>query len=288
MDADAGRVGGVVGGGRGKPDGSAAALDREARPPAQVYEEQFVPALFRPWGRVVSELAGLGPGQRVLDVACGTGALTEAVCGRVEPGGAVVGLDANPGMLEVASRKNLNVAWREARAEALPFADAAFDAVVSQFGLMFFDDPAQALREMMRVLRPRGRLVVAVCDGLQRSPGYAALADLLARLFGSRVADAFRAPFALGDPALLRDLCAQAGIGRAEVGSHAGSVRFESVAALVSTERACAWTLGGLLDDAQFERLLDESPAVLAPFVRPDGTIVFEMPALIISARRPA
>jgi SAM-dependent methyltransferase len=288
MNADAARAGGALGGGGSKPDGYAAVPDREARPPAEVYEEQFVPALFRPWGRAVSDAAGLSPGQRVLDVACGTGALTEAVCERVMPGGAVVGLDANPELLEVASRKNLDVAWREARAEALPFADAAFDAVVSQFGLMFFEDRAQALREMMRVLRPRGRLVVAVCDGLQRSPGYAALADLLQRLFGSRVADAFRAPFALGDPALLHDLCAQAGIGRADISSHAGTVQFESVAALVATERACAWTLGGLLDDAQFERLLYESPAVLAPFARPDGTVAFEMPALIISARRPA
>ena len=254
---------------------------------AEVYEEQFVPALFRPWGTVVAAAALLQPGQRVLDVACGTGALTETVCERVKPRGSVVGLDANPEMLEVAGRKKLDVEWREAFAEALPFADAAFDAVVSQFGLMFFQDRVQALREMLRVLRPGGRLAVAVCDGLERSPGYAALADLLQRLFGSRVADAFRAPFVLGDEALLRQLCAQAGMADAEISRHAGSVRFQSIAELVAAERACAWTLGGLLDDAQFDRLLAESRTALAAFAGSDGTVTFAMPALIIASRGP-
>jgi ubiquinone/menaquinone biosynthesis C-methylase UbiE len=254
---------------------------------AEVYEERFVPALFRPWGPAVAAAALVQPGQRVLDVACGTGALTEAVCDRVKPAGSVVGLDANVRMLEVARRKQLDVEWREARAEALPFADAAFDAVVSQFGLMFFDDRVPALREMQRVLRPGGRLAVAVCDGLARSPGYAALADLLRRLFGNPVADAFRAPFALGDEGLLQQLCAQAGMPDADISRHAGTVRFPSIDALVATERACAWTLGGLLDDAQFSRLLAQSRAALAPFAAADGSVAFAMPALVITHRRP-
>ena len=191
-------------------------------------------------------------------------------------------------MLEVARRKRIDADWRAARAESLPFDDQSFDAVVSQFGLMFFDDRAQSLREMMRVLRPGGRLAVAVCDGLDRSPGYAALADLLQRLFGDRVAAAFRAPFVLGDEVLLQRLCEEAGIGGAVVARHAGVVRFASIDALVSTERACAWTLGGLLDDAQFDSLLEESCIQLAPFVQPDGSVAFTMPALIISAQRPA
>jgi len=255
---------------------------RDPRTPAEVYDAQFVPALFRPWAAKVCDLARIAPGQRVLDVACGTGALTSVAAERVQPGGVAIGLDASAEMLAVARRKDAPVEWREGRAEALPFPDASFDRVVSQFGLMFFADRALALREMQRVLKPGGRLAVAVCDGLERSPGYAALAALLERLFGSAVADAFRAPFALGDADRLRALCAEAGLAGAEVARLAGEVRFESVDALVATERACAWTLGGLLDDAQFERLRAEAQQALAPFVDASGGAVFAMPALVI------
>jgi ubiquinone/menaquinone biosynthesis C-methylase UbiE len=232
----------------------------------------------------------------VLDVACGTGALTVAAADRVAAGdsagdsaggaarGAVLGLDANPEMLAVARRKRPDVEWHEGRAESLPFPDASFDAVVSQFGLMFFNDRVAALREMHRVLRPGGRLAVAVCDALERSPGYAALAALLDRLFGERVGDSFRAPFALGDAAALRAMCEEAGIAEARVARREGTVRFASVDALVSTERACVWTLGGLLDDAQFERLLIEARSVFRPFVDAAGKVAFSMPALLITA----
>jgi ubiquinone/menaquinone biosynthesis C-methylase UbiE len=259
-----------------------------ASSPADVYDEQFVPALFAPWGPVLCDAARVAPGQRVLDVACGTGALTTAAARRVAPGGAVIGLDANPQMLAVARRKHpAGIEWTDGRAEALPFADAGFDAVLSQFGLMFFDDRVAALREMWRVLRPGGRLVVAVCDALDHSPGYAALAELLERLFGRAVADAFRSPFVLGDAGTLRSLCAEAGVAGAEVTPQQGMVRFASIDALVSTERACVWTLGGLLDDAQFERLRAEAQRVFRPFVDASGRVVFAMPALLIAAAKP-
>lgn len=254
------------------------------RSPAHVYEEFFVPALFQQWGDIVADMARVAPGQRVLDVACGTGVLACAAAERVGPNGAVTGLDPNDEMLAVARAKSARIEWKNGRAESLPFADASFDRVASQFGLMFFEDKCAGLREMMRVLRPGGRLAVAVCDALDHSPGYAVLAELLQRLFGAAVADAFRAPFALGDRKQLRVLCEQAGIRSAQVARADGTVRFMSIDQLVSTERACVWTLGGLLDDGQFDRLLEEAEESLQPFVTADGTVAFEMPALVITA----
>ena len=263
-----------------------ARVEEALRSPADVYDEQFVPALFRHWGPVLCDAANITSGQRVLDVACGTGALTVSVADRVAPGGAVLGLDANPEMLAVARRKHADIEWHDGRAESLPFADASFDAVVSQFGLMFFDDRVGALREMQRVMRPGGRLAVAVCDALEHSPGYAALAALLERLFGKGVAEAFRAPFVLGDATALRALCVDADIAEASVIQRQGTVHFSSIDALVSSERACAWTLGGLLDDAQFERLRREAQSTFLPFVHAGGRVAFVMPALLICAAK--
>jgi ubiquinone/menaquinone biosynthesis C-methylase UbiE len=252
--------------------------------PAQVYEEFFVPALFQQWGRIIADMAGVAPGQRVLDVACGTGVLACAAAERVGPGGAVTGLDLNDEMLAIARGKSARIEWKNGRAESLPFADASFDRVASQFGLMFFEDRAAGLGEMMRVLRPGGRMAVAVCDALDHSPGYAVLAELLQRLFGATVGDAFRAPFALGERKHLLLLCESAGIRDAQVARANGTVRFKSTEQLVATERACVWTLGGLLDNLQFDQLLEEAEESLQPFVTADGTVAFEMPTLVITA----
>jgi ubiquinone/menaquinone biosynthesis C-methylase UbiE len=178
---------------------------RSSRTQAEVYDEFFVPALFQQWGSVVAKLAGVEPNQCVLDVGCGTGVLACAAADRVGLGAPLPGCEE---MLAVARGKNSAIEWRVGRAESIPFSSESFDAVVSQFGFMFFEDRRAALREMMRVLRPGGRLALAVCDALDHSPGYAAFAGLLRRLFGDSVADAFNAPFVLGDPQLLLSLCA--------------------------------------------------------------------------------
>ena len=166
---------------------------------AEIYEEFYLPALFLEWTRRMADAARIGAGQRVLDVACGTGVLARAVADRVGPRGAVVGLDINAGMLAVARRKAPAIEWRQGAAEDLPYADASFDAVVSQFGLMFFQDRARAIRQMIRVLRPGGRLAVAVWDSLDRTPAYAVFVSMLERLFGKETAEALRSPFVLGD-----------------------------------------------------------------------------------------
>jgi SAM-dependent methyltransferase len=201
-------------------------------------------------------------------------------------GGSVVGLDRNEGMLAVARRVAPAVEWRPGMVEALPFADRAFDAVVSQFGLMFFEDPAVALKEMWRVLRPGGRLAVAVWDVLDHAPGYAAMVALLQRLFGDRIADQLRAPFALGDPEALRSLFAKAGISGVAIRTQDGTARFPSLEAWVRTD-VKGWTLADLIDDAQYRTLLREAEEDLGPYVGRDSAVAFRCPAHIASATKP-
>jgi len=257
-----------------------------ARSAAEVYDAFFVPALFEEWPPRLARAAGLRPGQRVLDVACGTGVLARHAARVVGAGGEVVGLDLNPGMLEVARRRAPGASWREGTAEALPFADARFDAVLSQFGLMFFADRAGALREMWRVLRPGGALAVAVWARLEDTPGYAALARLLRRVLDAEAAAALEAPFSLGARAALEALAGEAGIAGARVETHEGTTRFASLHDWLFTE-VRGWTLSERIDDAQFARLEREAEAELGGFVAADGTVSFASPAHVMSAAKP-
>ena len=128
---------------------------------AEVYESCFVPAIFGAWAGPVADAAGIRTGNKVLDVGCGTGVLAREVHRRVGPKGQVVGLDLNQGMLAVAARAQPRIEWRQGDAASLPFKDASFDVVVSQFALMFFPNRVAALGEMWRTLAPGGRLAVA-------------------------------------------------------------------------------------------------------------------------------
>jgi SAM-dependent methyltransferase len=263
-------------------------LDRGqiTRSAAEIYEEFFVPALFAEWAPRVAAAAGIRAGHKVLDVACGTGVLAREAARRVAPGGEVAGLDRNPGMLAVAGRQAPGVAWREGLAEALPYDAGAFDAVVSQFGLMFFDDRERALQEMWRVLRPGGRLAVAVWDGLETTPGYTAMTELLQRLFGERIAAGLRAPFVLGDSDELRSLFAAAGLPEIQIATEAGTARFPSLESWVHTD-VRGWTLADLIDDDQYQLLLRTAQAELKRFAGPDGKVAFAAPAHIVSVTKP-
>jgi len=151
---------------------------------AKIYEEIYLPALFKEWCPLVVDAAQIQKGFSVVDIACGTGALAIAVSDHIGPEGTVVGIDINEGMLNVAKSKSFRVEWRNAPAEKLPFEDDKFDSVVSQFGLMYFENRENSLREMMRVLKPGGSLAVVVWDKLENNLGLAAEDKLWQQTFG--------------------------------------------------------------------------------------------------------
>jgi SAM-dependent methyltransferase len=251
---------------------------------ARAYEALFVPALFAEWAPRVADAASLAAGQRVLDVACGTGVLVREAVRRTS--GNVTGLDRNAGMLAVASEVAPEVDWRRGSAESMPFADASFDAVVSQFGLMFMDRE-RAIREMLRVLRPGGRLAVAVWDSVEHMPAFAAETALLEELVGTRAADALRAPFVLGDPKQLVALFEAAGAGSVTAATRKGSARFPSIRSLVEADlRGWLPVMGVHLRENEIDRVLGAAERQLAEYAAPDGKFTFETSAHIVSARR--
>jgi len=113
--------------------------------------------LHHRWRERAADLARVGPGSRALDVATGTGDLAIALARR---GGEVIGSDFSEGMLERARVKNRDVRWEQANALALPYPDDAFDAATVGFGARNFSDLRGGLSEMVRVVRPGGRVVV--------------------------------------------------------------------------------------------------------------------------------
>ncbi len=264
-------------------DNSAASTGQVVGSAAEVYQTFFVPALFAQWGEQTLDLAGVAPGQDVLDVGCGTGVLARAVARRLAGSGSCTGLDLNPGMLDVARRFPELVTWQEGRAESLPFGDDTFDRVLSQFALMFFQDRAEALAEMGRVIRPTGAIAVSTWARVEESPGYDAMVTLVERLFGQTAADALLAPFAVGTAALLSDLLSgafdQVVVTRAE-----GRARFPSIEAWVHTDIR-GWTLAELIDDQQYTELLAAARRDLASFADQTGRVDFAAPALIGIAR---
>jgi SAM-dependent methyltransferase len=191
-------------------------------------------------------------------------------------------------MLEVAKRLAPTVEWRQGVAESLPFPDRSFDAVVSQFGLMFFKDRREALREALRVLVPKGRLAFAVWDSLDKIPAYATEVAVLERVAGRRAADPLRAPFVLGDRHDLTTLFGDAGVASVEVTTDRGRAQFPNVRVMVEADlRGWLPLMGVLLPEEQIARILEEAEHVLRPYVSTDGTVAFATSAHIVTGTKP-
>jgi ubiquinone/menaquinone biosynthesis C-methylase UbiE len=177
---------------------------------SEAYERYIVQAFMQGWTRGLLDVAPLAAGARILDVACGTGAVARQAASRVGKQGHVVGVDLNAGMLAIARTlpqpSGASIEWKEGNVTALPFPKATFDMVLCQQGLQFFPDKPAALRDMWRVLVPTGHLVLSVWRRISHCPWQRAVADALERHVSTDAAKGIREAFALGDREELRAL----------------------------------------------------------------------------------
>lgn len=254
---------------------------------AAAYEDLHVPALFQQWAPRVVDAAQIRAGDRVLDVACGTGVLAREAMRHVGDIGSVAGLDPAPGMLAIANQLAPTIEWREGAAESLPYDAERFDAVISQFGLMFFQDRAAALSEMMRVLVPGGRVAVAVWESLENSEAYPTEVALLERVAGQPAADALRAPFLLGDKSELITMFRDAGFASVDVATHHGTARFPSIRTMVEADlRGWLPVMGVMLAEEKIESILNDANEALSQYVTAHGAVEFDSPAHIVSGKK--
>ena len=179
---------------------------------ADLYEQYAVPYVMGPWAPELIELAALSSGERVLDLACGTGLLARLAAPRVGTTGQVTGLDFNAGMLAVArslpAPSGAAITWMEGSAVAMNLSDASFDVILCQQGLQFFPDKLVALREMHRVLVPAGRVLLSVWK--LAGPYNVAVGEALERQAGAEAASKYRASRIVPDADALRRVLAEA------------------------------------------------------------------------------
>jgi ubiquinone/menaquinone biosynthesis C-methylase UbiE len=186
---------------------------------AELYEHCPARYILGPWALPLVETARVSAGERVLDVACGTGVVARAAAERVGRNGRVVGVDLNPGMIAVAQSlpagRGGTIEWLERSALDLRLDDGSFDVVLCQQGLQFFPDKALALREMRRVLVGGGRLALSVWNnvGLYNS----AVSAALTRFVGKEVADRFNASRNVPTAGGLHHLATEAGFSAVDV-----------------------------------------------------------------------
>jgi ubiquinone/menaquinone biosynthesis C-methylase UbiE len=265
-------------------------LDGDA---AELYQRHLVPAVTAVWAADLVERVGLRRGERVLDVACGTGVVARAAAGRVGRTGHVAGIDINAAMLAVArslpAGPGASVGWFEGSALSLPFPARSYDVVLCQLGLQFFPDQSAALAEMRRVLVTGGRLGLTVYGPIEHNPVALALAQALDRHLGPGTSVTKRAEHALADPALLRALAAGAGFSRIQILTQTRIVRFASAADYVRIQLT-ATPLASLLR-AQAEGAVSHLTQALTADVaaalqarREDGGLAFPQEAHILLA----
>ena len=253
---------------------------------AAAYERYLVPAIFDQFARDLVARAAPSQGERVLDVACGTGVVARHAAPLVAPSGHVVGVDVNAGMLAVAAATVSGIEWVEADAAALPFADGSFDVAFCEQALMFFPDRAAALRELRRVLAPGGRVALSVWRGSEHNWVYEAVAAALERHAGPEAGAMMRSPFPAWDAADLRGMLAGAGFRDVRMRLEIGVEEWPSAAELLRREAASSPLAGpiGALGPAARDALIADVAAALRDYTD-DDRIVFPIETHVATGR---
>jgi ubiquinone/menaquinone biosynthesis C-methylase UbiE len=255
---------------------------------AELYQRYLVPTVTALWASDLVERVELGAGDRVLDVACGTGVVARAARDRVGSDGSVTGLDINPAMLAVAQSESHGVDFVKGSALKLPFDDAGFDVVLCQLGLQFFPDRAASLAQMRRVLVDGGRLGVSVFGPIEHNPGTLALAQALDHYLGTGASQTKRAEHVLSYSTLVHKLVSEAGFRDIDIATETKLVRFASAEEWVHIQLT-ATPLASLLAErlarrGMTERITGSVVDALARY-QVDGHLEFPQEAHVLLAR---
>jgi ubiquinone/menaquinone biosynthesis C-methylase UbiE len=243
----------------------------------EAYERYIIPAFMGEWAKDLVEVATVRGGERVLDIACGTGVVTRQAAAVTGVSGQIVGLDVNAGMLDMARQisppEGTAITWHEGNVTGMPFPDASFDVILCQQGLQYFPDRQAALREMARVLAPGGRLGLSVWRPLQRHPFFMALTEGLKHYVGEESAATLATAFTLGGRKELRTLIAEAGFQDVHVSLTVRLMRATSLGTFVPGYLEATPVAGAVaaLDDSNRTFMLHDVAQRLASYMDDDG-----------------
>ncbi len=251
------------------------------------YEELFVPALFEPWTKHLIDGAGVKTGSHVLDIACGSGVLTRHALSRSGQSCRLVGVDPSPGMIAAAKLVEPRIEWVLGSAEVLDFGDATFDCVVSQFGMMFFQDRLKAASEMFRIMKSGGSLAIAVWNSIENNPAYGDIIAVLDEHVSTAAGDALRLPYSLGDPDEVINVLAQGGFTNIKFETRTGQARFPSSRTMVEAELRGWLPLFDInLSENTIADVLVKSDGRLSKYAALSGEAVFPTSAHIMTAHK--
>ena len=178
------------------------------------YDRYLGPLFFQPYAEDMAGRLNVGAGSSVLELACGTGVVTRVLRDRLPAAVRLVATDLNEPMLQNAAAKFAEkdaIEWKQADATKLPFDDESFDAVVCQFGFMFFPDKSSSAREAHRVLKPGGIFLFNVWDSLEQNPLGRIPHETIAGFFEKDPPMFYQVPFGYHDRREIRQLLENAG-----------------------------------------------------------------------------